>query len=388
MQTSKIKSPSGLLLFASLIASIGVHTYLFNEYVKAKYTMEAGSSMCSLSDYFNCSGSVSSPFSDLFGTPLSIFGIIVQLVILFFSLKALLFSSSSEKTSTSSHIALTLARFSVLVSITMAGISVLIVKSLCPFCTAAYVLSFITLFCAQRLMKPLTEPWNASATKGVLVAFVFVGLAGFASGFVTLHKYKNSELQQMLTLVFDNWKNQPAQEVVPVAPVKIGPDTAKMKIVEFADFLCSHCKNAFPKLHEFIKTNPDVQLQFQTWPLDGCKMAGTEPGLRCQLGIANYCANLQGQGEKSAEYLFERQEQLFETTDIKKEMSDLATQVGLNAETFTACLKDPQSLEMVKKQVEVGVALKVEGTPAFFINGKAYRGPPEPTLLKKVYDSL
>lgn len=388
MQTSKIKSPSGLLLIASLIASIGVHAYLFSEYVTAKYTMEAGSSLCKLSDYFNCAGSISSPFSAIFDIPLSVFGIIVQLVILFFSLKALVFSHSPEKTSTSSHIALTLARFSVLVSVVMAGISIFLVKSLCPFCTMAYVLSFITLLCAQHLMKPLTERWNPNTTQKLIFTFVFVGVAGWLSGTVMLHKYKNSELQQMLGLVLDNWKSQPVQEIQPVAPIKMGPDSAKMKIVEFADFLCIHCKNAFPKLHAFLKENSDVQLLFQPWPLDGCKMAGTEPGLRCQLAIAAYCANLQGQGEKASEYLFEHQDQLHDTTDIKKELADAATHAGVNAETFNACLKDPQSLEMVKKQVENGVNLKIEGTPAFFINGKTFRGPPESAVLHQVYKSL
>jgi protein-disulfide isomerase len=357
-----------------------------NEHIKAKYTADPASKLCHISDYFNCGASISSRFSEVFGSPLAAFGIITQLVIIFFALKALLLDKPQTRSS-SAAVSLGVIFFSALMSLIMASISLFIVKSLCPFCTGAYVLSFVALISGWVLFKPMIHSWSADVLKKLFLSGVVIVAAGFVTGKIIVNRYYDKDTQDLMGALIQDWKDQPVKDVSKVvAPIKIGPDSAKMKIVEFADFLCGHCKAAYPKIHTFMQTNKDVQLIFQTWPLDGCK--GSTPGRPCQLAIASYCANLQSKGAEGMEYLFDSQQVFYETTDLEKELQLMADFTKMDGKTFLACFKDPNSLEMVKKQVEVGTALELKGTPSIFINNKFYQGAPEPAVLQVIQLTL
>jgi protein-disulfide isomerase/uncharacterized membrane protein len=386
MHTTKMKSPVSLIFFGSILASIGVHSYLLNEHIKAKYTPEPASQFCHISDYFNCGASIASPFSEVFGVPLAVFGIFTQLAILFFALKVLLTDKAENRTS-SATATLTLSGFSAIASITMALLSIFVIKSLCPFCTGAYFLSFIGLFCSWKLFGPLSSGWTPMVFKKLVFIGLFILVSGFVTGKIIVRKFYDKDTQELIALLVQDWRSQPEKDLSSiVAPIKIGDDSAKMKIVEFADFLCSHCKAAFPKIHKFTESNHDAQLIFQAWPLDGCK--GTTPGRQCELAIVSYCSNLQNKGAEGMEYLFDSQQVFYETTQLDKELELMADFTKMNSKTLLECFKDPNSLELVKKQVAAGTALELKGTPSIFINNRFYHGAPEPAALQEIYKAL
>ncbi|MFX8778144.1 DsbA family protein, partial [Acinetobacter baumannii] len=73
---------------------------------------------------------------------------------------------------------------------------------------------------------------------------------------------------------------------------------ATVTIVEFADFLCPHCKSAATSLDAFINNNPNAKLVFKTFPLDGKCNKGMQhqgDGVRCQLAAAPVCADQMNQ---------------------------------------------------------------------------------------------
>jgi protein-disulfide isomerase/uncharacterized membrane protein len=386
MHTTKMKSPVSLIFFGSILASIGVHSYLLNEHIKAKYTPEPASQFCHISDYFNCGASIASPFSEIFGIPLAVFGIFTQLTILFFALKVLLADKSENRASSATSV-LIMSGFSAAVSVVMAMLSIFVVQSLCPFCTGAYILSFIGLFCSWILFWPLRAKWSPQVFKKLFFAGLFILASGFLTGKIIVRKYYDKDTQELIALLVQDWKSQPEKNLESVvAPIKIGSDSAKMKIVEFADFLCSHCKAAFPKLHKFTESNRDSQLIFQAWPLDGCK--GTTPGRQCELAIVSYCSNLQNKGAEGMEYLFDSQQVFYQSTQLEKELELMADFTKMDSKTLLDCFKDPNSLELVKKQVAAGTALELKGTPSIFINNKFYNGAPEPAALQEIYKAL
>lgn len=388
MHTNKtpgsISSPWGIVLTASLLGAAGVHTYLLNEHLKIKYTSDPASTLCNISDTFNCSASITSSFSEFFGTPLALFGIITQLVMLYFVLKATVL----RKTEPASPVAFSIGVFTVAISVLMAGLSIFIIKSLCPFCTAAYVLSLISLVAAWKLLKPAPSQWDASVLKTLLASAVVIAGVGLVTGQIIKSRYQDKDTQEMMALVISDWKSQPQKEINVIAPIKSGPDSAKMKIIEFADFLCIHCKHAFPKLKNFVHVNKDAQLLFQAFPLDGCSGPNDNPGRQCQMAVASYCGNLQDKGEAAAEYMFNSQELFAQTTDVFKEFKLMASFININSETFLACIKDVNSLEMIKKQMELGKKLEIKGTPALFINNKFFQGPPDLVPLQEAYRNL
>lgn len=387
MDSSKITSRSSILTFVSSLAAIGVHFYLTQQHIITKYTMGESSPLCNINSFFNCGTSIVSSFSEFLGTPLSIFGIVTQLLILFFFTKVFL-SDSTEERQKNLTIAFALAVFSLGASLVMGGISVFILGSICPFCTVAYVLSALTLIGLWSFGAPRSLQISAATVKSLSVALVILVAGGWATGQVTLNKYKHKDFDQMTQLRIQTWLSQTEKKIDLVAPQKFGPDNASMKIVEFADFLCSHCKMAFPKLHTFAKAQGDVQILFQNWPLDGCSGSVENPGRRCDLAKLSQCADQQGKGNEAQEYIFAMQEIFAELSDLKPEILVMSQKLSLDNIKITSCMADPKTLSDVKAQVELGKTLGLEGTPTMFINNKLFQGGAHIPTLQEIYKKI
>lgn len=389
MQTRKITHPITLIFIAATAGAAGIHYYLTQQHIQIKYGFGEGSSVCNISDFFNCNTSIVSSYSEIFGIPLAIFGLFTNLVILYFTLKSLV-QSSEEKQQNSASVALTFSGVAAVASLVMAGISLLVLKSLCPFCTAAYILSFITLGTCFSLFKPTLKGLDFTRSlRSLLLASVFVAVGSFAYGKINLQKYTSKEIQELSQLKLDQWKKEAASTIDIVEPLTFGPDAAKMKIVEYADFLCPHCKVAYNKLHTLAKTNTDIQIIFQSFPLDGCSGPAENPGLRCQLAMAAYCSQqIAGKGWRAHEYIFGSQEEIAESGSITSTIEKLSSSIGIDTAKIESCMKDTKTLDVVKKQVEGGKKVGVEGTPTLFINNKRFMGAPHLPLLIDIYKNI
>ncbi len=387
MDSSKITQKTSLLTIISLLASLGVHLYLIQQHILTKYTMGEASSLCNINSFLNCGSSIASSYSEFLGTPLSLFAIVTQLLILFFYVKIFL-SDSVQEHKKNQSLALCLATFSFAASLVMGAISLVVLKSLCPFCTVAYALSLITLFGTWKTSNTNKMPDFVAILKPLVLSGVLIVAVGWASGKVFLRKYKHPDFDQITMLQIQKWASQPEQSIALVAPQKFGPDSAKMKIIEFADFLCPHCKFAYAKLHTFAKANGDVQIIFQTWPLDACAPVGDTVGRRCELAKISYCANQQGLGDEAQGYIFAMQEILSGLPDLKPEIQVMSQKLSLNSENMLSCLENPQTLVDVKAQVELGKSLGIEGTPTIFINNKLFPGGAHIPALQEVYNKI
>ncbi len=385
MSTSKFRF-SSILFITSTLAAMAIHWYLTRQHIGIKYSAEAGSAMCNISETVNCSGTIMSGYSEIFGIPLAIFGFITNLFILIYGLKSLYLDQDGKK---SAAVTLALALFSVASSVVMGLISVLVIKSLCPFCVIAYVLSVVTLLSALKWTHGFR--WSVLAKYGspIGVAFLALILTSVAAGKVVMGTSVNREVMENMALVVSDWKLKSPVDVALVEPLTMGPDSAKMKILEFSDFLCPHCKSAFPNLHDFAKRHKnDVQLIFQNFPLDGCGLNGGTPGRRCDLAKIAFCSQKQNKGWEAQEYLFSNQENLYELADPNVEVPKVAQELGVDAETLKTCYNDPATLTTLKSQLELGKRIGVEGTPAIFINNRPFRGGPSMLVLEEIYKSL
>lgn len=386
MWTSKIKKPSLFVLLASLLFACGVHIYLTQQHYITKYSALQGSQLCNISDYLSCSTAIASSYSEFMGIPLGIFGLFTNLIILFFVLRFLL-SKDNHSQRVNAVGALSFALISVIASIVMAAISFGVLNSLCPFCFVSYILSFIIFFtCWQVVGSQFVLNLPKQITSLCLAVVFFFG-ASFVTGKIVANKYQVKDVSEMVQLGVSAWANREAKDVQPVAPFKEGPDGAAMKIVEFADFLCIHCKMSFSKLHLFLKTHKDVQLQFQAFPLDGCPGDIENPGKRCQLAMLNLCAAEQNKPWEAQAYLFETQEDNY-NKDFKNILDDLAIEVSLNKENLQACMKKPETLQTIKDQLKHGQDLGIEGTPGFFINNKSFPGAGNLPTLEALYQHI
>jgi protein-disulfide isomerase/uncharacterized membrane protein len=147
----------------------------------------------------------------------------------------------------------------------------------------------------------------------------------------------------------------------------LGNPNGRIQIVEYADFLCPHCAQAFPLMHQLVESNPEIGLRFRAFPLTGECNPVTAPGNhpeRCRAAMAAQCATDQGRFWEYAGLLFANQQQMSEEL-----IATAAAQLGLDLPRFSQCLQDPRTLEQVQRDGVSGGQLQLYGTPAFFVKG-------------------
>jgi protein-disulfide isomerase/uncharacterized membrane protein len=164
----------------------------------------------------------------------------------------------------------------------------------------------------------------------------------------------------------------PLSEVLrPDAPSK-GRADAPVTIVEFSDFQCPACGQAFHDLHDLLQKRTDVRLVFRNFPLDSsCNEAVTRtihPDA-CQAAVAAECAARQSRFWEYHDLLFENQRVM-----DRDSLFRYAREVGLDIPTFRTCLDDPAMRAPIADDVRAGIAAGIVSTPTLFINGRRIDG--------------
>ncbi len=141
-----------------------------------------------------------------------------------------------------------------------------------------------------------------------------------------------------------------------------GSPDAKITVVEFSDFQCPFCKQHVmetqPALDkEFVDTGK-VMWVFKHFPLSIHPQAPAG-------GAAAECAADQGKFWEMHEALFENQNE-WTVSDPDPALEELAKEIGLDVDKFTACLNDGQAAERVSSDMSEGAPF-VQGTPTFIV---------------------
>jgi len=142
----------------------------------------------------------------------------------------------------------------------------------------------------------------------------------------------------------------------------IGPARASATVVEFSDFECPFCRKAQPLLKRILARWPaEVRLVFKHFPLERHPNA---------LGSARaaVCAGQQNRFWAYHDRLFEANQDLSHTGLLAA-----AASLGLNMKEFQQCLGSASTLAAIQKDIQLGRAAGVAGTPAFFLNGRLVR---------------
>ncbi len=143
-------------------------------------------------------------------------------------------------------------------------------------------------------------------------------------------------------------------------------------LAEFSDFDCPHCAAAAPYLHKLVETHPRVQLCAFNFPLMGHKFSAYAAA------AANYAAT-QGKFWELSDALFATQgaREVADEAGYKKQILKVATSVGLDPKAvFEAMGAKSPYLEKVRDQQMLGIGLLLQGTPSFFLEGRALNGIP------------
>ncbi|HEX5424200.1 MAG TPA: thioredoxin domain-containing protein [Candidatus Acidoferrales bacterium] len=154
-----------------------------------------------------------------------------------------------------------------------------------------------------------------------------------------------------------------------------GPADAPVTIVEFADFECPHCREVHTAMESVEKDYPQLRLVFKDFPL-----TEIHPWAE-SASIGAHCAFEQSSPAfwKMYNLIFDHQDTI--TPDnVFDQMTGFATQIGLNASSFKACMASPEAKQAVEANHAEGVALHVDSTPTLFINGRPLAGGDRQTI--------
>jgi protein-disulfide isomerase len=147
-----------------------------------------------------------------------------------------------------------------------------------------------------------------------------------------------------------------------------GPEDAPVKIVEFADYQCPACGvfalNVAPQFKTEFVDSGKVRLAYRDFPLQIHQNAP-------RAAVAAACANEQGRWQAMHDILYRSQAVWSNLSDeaFKLRLADFARQLGLNDATFSSCVSSTKFDDAIQKDLRVGEATNLTGTPTFVVNG-------------------
>ncbi len=170
-------------------------------------------------------------------------------------------------------------------------------------------------------------------------------------------------------LFFFNKPSYP--DITSPRPVRGNPD-ASVVLVEFSDFECPACENAFPYVKAAEKDFANqVRFEYKHYPLNAsCNdgLGGTSHYKACDAAYASECANDQNRFWEYHDTLFEKREWI--TGNTSAILKSYAQTLGLDTASFNACLDSQAKRDVVLADTRQGNAQGVNSTPSFFVNGQ------------------
>lgn len=156
----------------------------------------------------------------------------------------------------------------------------------------------------------------------------------------------------------------------------MGDPNAPITIVEFSDFECPVCRSLHDGLRELLPKYPQARLVFKNFPLEQHPWARTA-------AIAGQCAYQQDPKAfwKLYDLIYDNQD-VTSAENVYSKLTDYASQIALNADTFKSCLASPEAAAAVEASRANGLALEVSSTPTVFFNGRRTIGA-DPHLIEQ-----
>jgi protein-disulfide isomerase len=154
-----------------------------------------------------------------------------------------------------------------------------------------------------------------------------------------------------------------------------GDAKAPVEMIEFSDFQCPFCQRAHATVEQVLNTYGDrIKFVYRHYPLPNHPNA-------TPAAEASECANEQGKFWPYHDRLFANPSKL-SSTNLKQYASDL----GLDMDRFNGCVDSRKYKSQVEADYRDGDDAGVNGTPAFFINGRMLSGAQPFDAFKKIID--
>ena len=150
----------------------------------------------------------------------------------------------------------------------------------------------------------------------------------------------------------------------------MGPKNAKTTFVEFFDYNCPYCRASIPSVRKFIANHQNsARFAFIEFPIKG-----PESTIASRAAIA---ARKQPDKYLAFHFLLMDEKEMVDENTIYQD----ARKAGIDIDKLKADMRDPSVDAAIAAAHNLASAAKIDGTPAFIINGNVREGAiDEPTV--------
>ena len=350
------------------------------------------SSFCDFNATVTCKAAYLSRYGSVAGVPVAVGGV------LFFTwVLLMLWAARGKSTVKDSAPAYIFAGSTLALAVVLylAYASFFVLKEVCPLCVATYV-AVIGVFIVSggassvpmsSLPSRFLRDMRVLVATPLALAVALLFIAGASWGMTVFpRESERPQARPVPTLTADQqtelakwWDLQPKRASFPY-----DNNGAKVLIVEFADFQCPHCRDAYfalkPIIDKYTANPKDVAFLFKTWPLNSHCNASVPVAnfvASCDASALYVMAKQKGTGDALRDWFFLHQNELSPDT-VRKAAPDIA-----KVNDFQGGYD--KAIQEVKTDAAVGTSLDVHSTPTFFINGRAL---PAGGIAPQYFDSL
>jgi len=155
-------------------------------------------------------------------------------------------------------------------------------------------------------------------------------------------------------------RNYHLVEAAPAAFIAGNPD-GDVTIVEFFDYECGYCRRAQEPFRELIESDGNIRVIYYELPILG------ETSYRA--AVAAIAAERQGLYHEFHDLAVATSERL--TDEV---ITAIAVEIGADAEQLFADMSDPEIIQRINGNLQLGAALMVDSTPTYLIAGEPALG--------------
>jgi protein-disulfide isomerase len=180
----------------------------------------------------------------------------------------------------------------------------------------------------------------------------------------------------------DSSKDSPKAPPVTAEDIIIGSESAKLSLIEYADFQCPSCAAYHPLVSQLLNEyEGDVKLVFRNFPLRQTHKNAMKAAQ------AAFAADRQQKFKEMYDLLFQNQNAWAAENNPEELFVGYASEIGLDPEKFREDMNAEETRKFIEKQYSEAVNIGVSSTPTFYLNGTKINNPGNYEDFKKLIEN-
>lgn len=361
-------------------------------YYSANYDKYALASFCSINDFIDCDGAAKTTVSQFLGIPLAYWGMLFYLFTFFMTIvdklkniKLLKFLEVFKNPMTYITV---IGTFAFIVSMTLAGISIWMIKKLCILCVITYFIDFLIALIPAENWKDYFKSFKTtffdfidgikSYPKTFIILLIlsasFLTYSGITDCFLP-HLRRTKEIKEFLAM-----EDNPYM----INGNILGSENADVVIELYSDYGCPICSVYNKIIHKAVREYSNVKVVHYNLPFDtecNYELPKTMHPGACFMAKAAIAAGKQNNYWGMSSLLYEKHPM------NEKQLIPLINKLGLNKEEFLKYMNSKEVNDKLQADIYKSYELNLDATPTMFVNGEKKLGIMSYTELKKLLES-